>query len=160
MDFNFKGDKGFQSCYWNTHFLRQWAKFPLMGNMFSSHSETDKNYIKWEIFFSKVISLNTSIMQYLGNVIFQLRLESYYETNIQKSYCLAPDFPKMKELLEPPYCFQILFFPVLLLFSKGRLFNLMTIQAEPCNVQASHSSLQTKTNARSSVSAKIIWKYL
>ena len=157
---DFKGDKGFQSCYWNTHFLRQWAKFPLMGNMFSSHSETDKNYIKWEIFFSKVISLNTSIMQYLGNVIFQLRLESYYETNIQKSYCLAPDFPKIKNCLNHHTVFKSYFFTVLRLFSTGRMFNLMTIQAEPCNVQASHSSLQTNTNARSYVSSNIIWKYL
>lgn len=142
-------------------FLGDTAKFPLMGNMFSSHSETDKNYIKWEIFFSSNL-LNTSIMQYLGNVIFQLRLESYYETNIQKSYCFTPDFPNMKELLWNHHTvFKSSFSSATFYFPQGRLFNLMTIQAELSNVQASHSSHQTKTNARSSsVSAKIIWKYL
>jgi hypothetical protein len=32
---------------------------------FFSHSETDKNYIKWEIFFIKIIFLNMPVMQIL-----------------------------------------------------------------------------------------------
>lgn len=70
--------KGPQSWHWNTYFLKQWTKFPFIGNVFfSSHSETEKICIKWEMRDS-LIFLNNSIMQYLGNVIFQHRLVTGY----------------------------------------------------------------------------------
>ena len=111
---DFKGDKGFQSCYWNTHFLRQWAKFPLMGNMFSSHSETEKNYIKWEIFFSKVISLNTSIMQYLGNVIFNSDLKVIMKQTYKNLIAWHQIFQKWKNCLNHHIVSKSYFFTVLL----------------------------------------------
>jgi hypothetical protein len=37
-----------------------------------SHSETEKNDVKWEILLSKVIFLNTPVMQILGKAVSNL----------------------------------------------------------------------------------------
>lgn len=39
---------------------------------FFSHSETEKNDVKWEIFLSKVIFLNNPVMQILGKAVLNL----------------------------------------------------------------------------------------
>lgn len=97
----------------------------LWENVLFSHSETEKNHIKWEIFFSKVILLSISIMQYLGNVIDQLRK---LETLLTYSNLIAwhQIFQKLKNCLNHHTAvlksyFKI-FYVVLLSFSEGTLF--------------------------------------
>ena len=97
MDFISKKASWFSLEYM---FLETLTRVPIYGKyVLSPHSETEKNYIKEKSF--SLISFNSSEMQYLENVIFQLRLK--------KAYGLASDLSKSEELSEPPYSLQILF---------------------------------------------------
>lgn len=98
-------------------------------------------------------------MQYLGNVNFQNSdLKQVIIKQIYINLIVWHDFSKIRELFKPHTVLKSYFklTYLVLLCSECRLFNLMTIQTELCNIQESHSSLQTKQNDQFSIFIKII----
>lgn len=92
--------------------LETMGKVPIYGKyvLFFTQWNWEKLYQMRNLF------LESNLLKYLNNAIlgkcnFSTQTwKGYYETNIQKSYCLAPDFSKIKQLFEPHTVLKSWFF--------------------------------------------------
>lgn len=123
-------------------FLETTGKVPINGK-YVLHTVKLTKIISNEKSSSKVISkyLNNAI---LGKCNFSTQTWKLLWNKHTEILLLGTRFSKYERTKLNHHTVFKSSFSSATLFSEGRLFNLMTIQAEPCNVQASHSSHQTK----------------